>query len=136
MSLLVLSISRPLLAQASLCQTKTVVYFGNGIGSGIATAVNAGISLKSLKNEVNKTLPVDEQSKFEYALAFNSSGGAALDFKEVCQQIFGNEYLTVARGTYHPLPNLPPGSYPARAAQGTPQSIMAALPFHSAAERR
>ncbi len=50
MSLLVLSISRPLLAQASLCQTKTVVYFGNGIGSGIATAVNAGISLKSLKN--------------------------------------------------------------------------------------
>ena len=95
MLILALALSRPLLAQDSPCQTKTVVYFGNGIGSGITTYKNAQITLLYLKGEIKKTLPVDKQAKFEYALAFNQSAEKLGDFKEVCQQILGNEWPTL-----------------------------------------
>lgn len=60
--LFVITLTQPLFAQGPGCRIPTVVYFGNGIGSGITTLNNAHKTLDSLEVEVNKTLTSSEQS--------------------------------------------------------------------------
>ncbi|HKP94268.1 MAG TPA: hypothetical protein VJ385_00800 [Fibrobacteria bacterium] len=94
-SLLLFSQAPSLFAQGSCTQVSAVVYFGNGVGSGVTTIKSAMASLGDLKSDVKGSLSSDEQRKYSFKLAFNHSGGKLADVIETARQTLGNEWPTL-----------------------------------------
>lgn len=97
--IVILSIATQSIA-ADLCSpVQTAVYFGNGVGRGIATFGDAIDGRDSLQMAVSPSLSSEEQAKYIYKLAFNRSAetdneflARVNDIVEVARQTFGNEW--------------------------------------------
>lgn len=97
--LIILLVSFSIVSQA-LCedfclQKKTVIYFGNGVGNGIATHGEATSSLLKLFSIVDAELTTEQSVMYDYKLAFNASPGTWQDIIEAARQTLGNEWPSV-----------------------------------------
>lgn len=83
-------------AQESCSPVSTVVYFGNGVGTGAVTTFADATSAKFRLNAlVNGVLPDPDQDLYSFKLAFNESPGTMTDIIEAARQTFGNGWPTI-----------------------------------------
>lgn len=85
----------PVYPQNICAPINTVVYFGNGVGSGVTTFHDAVNSMMDLEDAFMSELSSIEQEKYSLKLAFNHSGGKLEDVLECALQTFGNEWPTL-----------------------------------------
>jgi hypothetical protein len=80
-----------------LCSpTLSTVYFGNGVGRGIATYGEANTSTIKLMSIFMANLDdPNEQQDYEFKLAFNNSSGTITDIIEAARQTLGDNWPTL-----------------------------------------